>query len=241
MKAIIVEDEYLSLDELKSIIEENSNIEVIDTFDNGLDALNFINKNYVDTIFLDINLPILDGMNLARTINKFEKKPKIIFITAYKKHAIEAFELDAFDYIMKPYSDERIICTLEKLEKEYEKEKIVNQKTEKISSKVTIREKKEMIVLDAEEIYMCQADDKETIVYTDNNKYLVPECLSEIYKDLPKDIFLKTHRSYIVNLNKIKKVISSGNSTYKLVLEREGLEGLVSRSHLKEFRERVGM
>ena len=115
MNCIIVEDEFPAREELKYFIKNYSDIKIINEFDNGLDVLKFIQKNIIDIIFLDINIPMLDGMLLAKTIDKFKFKPKIVFITAYKEHAVEAFELEAFDYVLKPYSDQRIINTLNKL------------------------------------------------------------------------------------------------------------------------------
>lgn len=117
MKAIIVEDEFPAREELKYFIKNFSNIEILNEFDNGVEVLKFIQENVVDVIFLDINIPLLDGMLLARTISNFKFKPKVVFITAYKEHAVDAFELEAFDYILKPYSDDRIISMLNKLEK----------------------------------------------------------------------------------------------------------------------------
>ena len=119
MKAIIVEDEFPAREELKYFIKNFSKIEILNEFDNGVEVLKFIQANIVDVIFLDINIPLLDGMLLARTINNFKFKPKIVFITAYKEHAVDAFELEAFDYILKPYSDDRIISMLNKQEKSY--------------------------------------------------------------------------------------------------------------------------
>lgn len=119
MKAIIVEDEFPAREELKYFIKNFSKIEILNEFDNGVEVLKFIQENIVDVIFLDINIPLLEGMLLARTINNFKFKPKIVFITAYKEHAVDAFELEAFDYILKPYSDDRIISMLNKLEKSY--------------------------------------------------------------------------------------------------------------------------
>ena len=116
MKSIIVEDEFPAREELKYFINNFSNIDILAEFDNGLDVLKFIQNNFVDVIFLDINIPQLDGMLLAKTINQFKYKPKIVFITAYADYAIEAFNLKIFDYILKPYSDERIISMLNKLE-----------------------------------------------------------------------------------------------------------------------------
>ncbi|MFR1932072.1 MAG: response regulator, partial [Clostridioides difficile] len=104
MNVIIVEDEFPARKELRYFIENNTSMNIVGEFDNGLDVLSFIQENNIDAIFLDINIPKLDGMLLAKTINKFKNKPKIIFITAYENYAVEAFNLDIFDYILKPYS-----------------------------------------------------------------------------------------------------------------------------------------
>ena len=116
MKAIIVEDEILAREELEYLIEAHSEIEVTDCFEDGLDVLKFLQEQETDAIFLDINIPSLDGMLLASNISKFAKKPYIIFTTAYKEHAAQAFELEAFDYILKPYDEKRIAPMLHKLE-----------------------------------------------------------------------------------------------------------------------------
>lgn len=134
MKAIIVEDEFPAREELKYFIKNFSKIEILNEFDNGVEVLKFIQENIVDVIFLDINIPLLEGMLLARTINNFKFKPKIVFITAYKEHAVDAFELEAFDYILKPYSDDRIISMLNKLEKSYSSNISIDNKLEEEKS-----------------------------------------------------------------------------------------------------------
>ncbi|MFL6516545.1 MAG: response regulator, partial [Bacillus sp. (in: firmicutes)] len=107
MRAIIVEDEVPAREELEYLIDAYSEIEVTDYFDDGLDVLKFLHEQETDVIFLDINIPSLDGMLLASTISKFTKRPYIVFTTAYKEHAAQAFELEAFDYILKPYDEKR--------------------------------------------------------------------------------------------------------------------------------------
>ena len=119
MKAIIVEDEILAREELEYLIEAHSEIKVTDCFEDGLDVLKFLQEQETDAIFLDINIPSLDGMLLASNISKFAKRPYIIFTTAYKEHAVRAFELEAFDYILKPYDEKRIAAMLHKLEATY--------------------------------------------------------------------------------------------------------------------------
>lgn len=102
MRALIVEDEIPASEELSYLIQEHSQIEVVDCLEDGLDVLKFLQEQEVDVLFLDINIPSLDGMMLAHHIGKFARKPYIVFTTAYKEHAAEAFELEAFDYILKP-------------------------------------------------------------------------------------------------------------------------------------------
>lgn len=240
MRCIIVEDEFPAREELKYFIKNYSDIEIINEFDNGLDVLKFIQENSIDVIFLDINIPMLDGMLLAKTINKFKSKPKIVFITAYKEHAVEAFELDVFDYVLKPYSDERIISTLNKLK---DSELIKNNPRKEISEDkndmhdaVTLWKNDKMVVLKTSDIYYCEAHERETLVYTKNEEYIVKSSISEFYKSIASNQFFKTHRSYIVNINKIKEIIPWFNSTYILKLNDIDREIPVSRSKIKEFR-----
>lgn len=244
MKAIIVEDEFPAREELKYFIKNFSKIEILNEFDNGVEVLKFIQAKIVDVIFLDINIPLLDGMLLARTINNFKFKPKIVFITAYKEHAVDAFELEAFDYILKPYSDDRIISMLNKLEKSYssnisidnklEEEKKFVQKSK--ASSISLWKNDKLRVVNIKDIYYCEARERETIVYTKDSEYIVKESIKEFEKNLDTNLFFKTHRSYIVNVSKINEIIPWFNNTYKLKLDDINSEIPVSRSKIKDFR-----
>ena len=243
MKAIIVEDEFPAREELKYFIEKFSKIEVLNEFDNGVDVLKFIQENIVDVIFLDINIPLLDGMLLAKTISKFKIKPRIVFITAYKEYALDSFELGVFDYILKPYSDERIIFMLNKLEKSQldntiDKricdEKINNQK-QNIRT-ISLWKNNKLNVVNIDDIYYCEARERETLVYTKNSEYIVKSCIKEFEKNLDTNLFFKTHRSYVVNLSKISEIIPWFNYTYKLNLYDINIQVPVSRSKIKDFR-----
>lgn len=236
MKGIIVEDEYLSREELKYFINNYSSIEIAGEFDDGLDVLKFLQENEIDVIFLDINIPSLDGVFLAKNISKFAVKPYIIFITAYKEHAAEAFEIEAFDYILKPYSEDRIISMLRKLEMNCNLEKNKNSENHTLY-KINLWKNEKIIVLDMDEIYYCIAKDGITCVYTKNEEYLVHSSISEFYDTLPKDKFYKCHRSYIVNITKIREIIPWFNNTYNLKLNGIDKEIPVSRSKIKKFKQ----
>lgn len=108
LKALIVEDEYLAREELQYLISTHSQIDVVASFDDGLEAFKYLQSHKVDIVFLDINIPSIDGMLLARNIHQFQHKPHIVFTTAYKEYAVDAFELEAFDYLLKPISETRV-------------------------------------------------------------------------------------------------------------------------------------
>jgi len=234
MRVIIVDDEFLAREELKYFIQNYSNLDIIGEFADGIEVLKFIQNNEVDVIFLDINIPSLDGVLLAKSISKFIKKPYIIFITAYKEHAVEAFEVEAFDYILKPYSESRIISMLKKLESSNINEK--NLSLNNISNKISLWKNEKIIVVDVDNIYYCLARERVTFIFTKNEEYSVNLCISEFYKKLPKNIFFKCHRSYIVNLNKISEIIPWFNNTYNLKLQNINHDIPVSRSNIKEFK-----
>ncbi|WP_334292805.1 LytTR family DNA-binding domain-containing protein [Peptoclostridium litorale] len=235
LNCIIVDDEYPAREELKYFIREFSDIEILEEFDSPLEALKYIEKQNVDVIFLDISMPGLDGISLGRIISRFEEKPKIVFITAYREHAIDAFEIDAFDYILKPYSKERIIGLLKKLQKS--SAKASGESIEKI----TLWKDEKIIVLDIGDIYYCEASERNTIVHSKDESYIENTSISDFYKRLPKDRFFRTHRSYIVNLDKIKEIIPWFNNTYNIRLKDDVGEVPVSRSNIKDFRKIMGI
>lgn len=236
MRAIIVEDEFLAREELKYFIKNHSSIEVVDELEDGIEVLKFIQQNEVDVIFLDINIPSLDGVLLAQNMSKFSKKPAIVFITAYKEHAVEAFEVEAFDYILKPYSESRIISMLKKLEDSYNLPK-GSSETSAVIDKINLWKNEKIIVVDLDDIYYCAAKERVTFVYTKEEEYSVNTSISEFYNSLPRNKFFKCHRSYIVNINKIKEIIPWFNNTYNLKLKDIEEDIPVSRSHIKEFKE----
>jgi len=236
LKCIIVDDEYPSREELKYFINNYSNIEIIKEFDDSLTALKFIEKNKVDLIFLDINMPNLDGICLGKIINKFEEKPIIVFITAYKEYAIDAFEIEAVDYILKPYSEERIINAIKRIEKSYNENRIISEDKGLIKDKITLWRNDKMKVINIEDICYCEVKERDTMVYTRNESYIANMSISSFYKKLPKQKFFRSHRSFIINIDKVVEIIPWFNSTYNVMLKGLNVQIPVSRSNIKEFR-----
>lgn len=239
MKAIIVEDEFLAQEELSYLIKKHSNINIDATFEDGLDVLKYLQNNQVDAIFLDINIPSLDGVLLAQNISKFAHRPSIIFITAYKEHAVEAFEIEAFDYILKPYHEARIVTMLQKLEALHQSSAAVSEltpPTARSSHSINLIKDERIIVTDINDIYYAAADEKVTRVYTRREEFVMPMNITEFYSRLPEEYFFRCHRSYCVNLSKIREIVPWFNNTYILRLSDLEFEVPVSRSKVKEFR-----
>ena len=249
MKAIIVEDEIPAREELEYLVKEYSSIEITDSFDDGLDVLKFLQESETDAIFLDINIPSLDGMLLASNISKFAKRPFIIFTTAYKEHAAKAFELEAFDYILKPYNEKRIAAMLSRLEAAFDQsqngitgKKEVTHPPERegihgVAGRVNLRKNDKIIVTDVNDIYYASASEKVTLVYTRNEEYVMHMSISEFHSQLPPNLFFQCHRSYTVNLAKINEIVPWFNQTYMLRLADIKAEIPVSRSKVKAFKQ----
>jgi two-component system, LytTR family, response regulator len=255
MRAIIVEDEVPAREELEYLVEAYSEIEVTNFFDDGLDVLKFLQEHETDVIFLDINIPSLNGMLLASTISKFTKRPYIVFTTAYKEHAAQAFELEAFDYILKPYDEKRIAGMLSRLESAFKRDHVeitlpnrnlkslLNSKGQQreiptqASSRINLKKNDKIIVTDANDIYYAIASEKVTMVYTQQEEYTMPMSITEFDSLLPENLFFRCHRSYTVNLTKIREIVPWFNQTYMLRLKDLPEEIPVSRSKVKEFRQ----
>jgi two-component system, LytTR family, response regulator len=238
MRAIIVEDEIPAKEELEYLVDTHSNIEIVATFEDGLDVLKFLQEEEVDAIFLDINIPSLDGMLLAGSISKFAKKPYIIFTTAYKEHAAQAFELEAFDYILKPYEEKRIAAMLLKLEAAFQNGRQTQEEIpQDRNRRINLRKNENIIVTDVNDIYYAEASEKITLVYTESEEYTMPMSITEFQDSLPQDLFFRCHRSYSVNLSKIHEIVPWFNNTYVLKLKGIKAEIPVSRSKSKAFRQ----
>lgn len=236
MNCIIIDDEYPAREELKCFINKFSNITIVDEFEDSIDALEYVEKNRPDVIFLDINMPKLDGMTLGRIINNLHDKICIVFITAHREYALDAFEVEAFDYILKPYSQSRIIRTLNRLEESKNQDNI-----KCVNNKITLRKDNKLKVINIYDICYCEAKEKETIIYTESISYLEHCNISKFYDKLPKEKFFKTHRSFIVNLDKITEIIPWFNNTYMIKLKGVGEEIPVSRNNINTFRHLMGI
>ncbi|MFP7493080.1 LytTR family DNA-binding domain-containing protein [Terribacillus saccharophilus] len=237
LRAIIAEDEFPAQEELQYLIDTYSSIEVTDCFDDGLDVLKYFQENTTDVLFLDINLPSLDGMMLAGSLAQFKHKPIIVFTTAYKEHAAKAFELEAFDYILKPYSEERVAAMLKKLEAQQTSTSAEKIEPAESPARLNVWKEEKIYVIDLKEVAYAEADEKQTVVHTKDDVYTYPGSISTFEQQLPAETFFRCHRSYIINTEKIHEILPWFHNTYLIKMKGLSEQIPVSRSKAKPFRQ----
>ncbi|EHI69057.1 LytR/AlgR family response regulator transcription factor [Streptococcus ictaluri] len=241
MKVVIIDDEPLARMELAFLLEQTQQVESIFQGESIEDALQLILTQQPDLLFLDIHLTDESGLDLAKTVSSVSNPPLIIFATAYDNHAVEAFEVNALDYILKPFEGSRI-------QKAIEKAQLALTNKQSSSSKESLQQKERLTIEVDERIYLlpfseivyCEVQGKETTVYTAKKQYTSHISLGAIEKQLKASRFLKVHRSYLINLDEIKEIQPWFNQTYQVTMSNGG-KVPVSRSYLKQFKEQVGL
>jgi DNA-binding LytR/AlgR family response regulator len=242
INCIIIDDERHARIELIYHLNEFKDINVTSDFDNGLDAINFIKKNDVDLIFLDINMTISSGIDIAKEIVSLNLKrtPYIVFVTAYDQFAIDAFDLNAIDYIMKPIIKDRFKKCIDKIYKNFEKNKINKQNfndTNNYKDDIISLSKNNIVYpIKKSQIKLVYIKDRLLIIETIKGEFTITASLNEFEENLPNDIFLRVHRSYLININYIEEIIPWFNSTYKVKLFDIDMEIPISRNQTQEFK-----
>lgn len=236
IRTVIVDDEYPTRQELASILGNISDVEIVAECSIGQEALEYLENNRADIIFLDIEMPQINGLEIAKIIRTtIPNPPQIVFSTGYGQFAVQAFDLQAFDYVLKPYTQERILITIMRyrnLKKQTEKLK------PKDGFKLPIWHNEKMILLNPEtEISLVRAELQKIIISTDKGEFEINASLKDIEQKLKDHGFLRTHKSYIVNLSKIREIIPWFNDTFILTLENcDQKEIPVSRHYLPDFK-----
>ncbi|MGF1691825.1 LytR/AlgR family response regulator transcription factor [Photobacterium kagoshimensis] len=244
LKAVIVEDEYLAQEELKYLISQYSNIDVVAVFDDGLQAFKYLQGHTVDVLFLDINVPSIDGMMLAKNLHNTKKAPKMVFTTAYKEHALDAFDIEAVDYLLKPLNVERVQRVLEKLEHQVPvqstmQDTVQTRPSTLSAATIPLQQQNRICIIHINDIHYAIAKEKITEVYTQEGQYIAPYTISELMLRLPEELFFRSHRSYCLNLNKVTQITPGMNSTYIVNVQHSNTDIPVSRSNIKLFRTKM--
>ncbi|GJQ63084.1 MAG: DNA-binding response regulator [Melioribacteraceae bacterium] len=198
MRCIIVDDEEMSRQIIGKFVDQTDYLEKVGSFDSAIDASAQLRKESVDIIFLDIEMPEMSGMDLIKVL---KDKPQIILITSEQKYAVEAFEYEVTDYLLKPLTYARFLKAVEKAKEKINSTAPVN--TAPKDDSVFIKVDSRLVKLQKQDILYIEALRDYVIVHTDSKKYTVFSTMKGIEKNLPSDEFIRVHRSYIIRLDKI--------------------------------------
>jgi len=247
IKAVIIEDEMPARELLKAYLAKERDIEIAEECENGFEGIKAIAKHHPDLIFLDVQMPKLTGFEMLELLDEF---PQIIFTTAYDQYAIKAFELNAVDYLMKPFSKERFSQAIEKARK-----RISDKENSEATVKTLVKKVKEeagtidrifvktgsrIDVIPVSEIIRIDAQDDYAEIITKNKSYLKKETMNFLEKNLPRANFIRVHRSSIINSDYMEKIEKYGKESYIVVL-KDGSRVNVSKSRIKELRNTLGI
>jgi two-component system LytT family response regulator len=243
IKALIIDDEELARELVKNYLKNVPEIDIIGECSNGFEGIKSIQELKPDLIFLDIQMPKLNGFEMLEILDEI---PEVIFITAHNQFAIKAFEMNAVDYLLKPYSADRLIFAVHKaVEKLAHKEagtedihKLVRQPlTEKIE-RVVVKTGIKIRVIPVEKINYLEAQDDYVMIYTDEGKHLKQATMSFFEENLDSNAFIRVHRSYIVRIDQVMQLEPYGKDTYVAKL-KNGVTLKVSKSGLKNLKQKL--
>jgi len=248
-RVLVVDDEQHARDDLAYLLESSGAIDEIETAASATEALVSLQKAPADVVFLDIRMPGLDGIQLAKTLGQFTNPPAVVFVSAHEEHAVEAFAIDATDYLLKPVSAERLSATLQRLEgrvggkaggTDAPTQSVRNEDDDLPFVAVEVAGKTRLI--DRGEIRYVESEGDYVRLHTYKDGYLVRRSLSSLAERWGSEGFIRVHRSFLVNLRHVVEIQPYFNQTLIVRLNDSGETKIpVSRRRARQLRERLGL
>jgi two-component system LytT family response regulator len=242
-KTLLIDDERLAREELKSLLKEYHEIEIIDEAKNGEEGIQKIKELKPDLIFLDINMPGINGFDM---IKQLEEIPRVIFVTAYDEYALKAFEVNALDYILKPVDPERLREAIQKLTTEDDfvssQQTIISRKERVLSvnDRVFIKDGEKCWFVELSKVRMLESDGNYVKVYFDNFRPLILRSLNSFEDRLDPEQFFRANRKYIINLQWVSSIENWFNGGLQVEL-KEGEKVEISRRQAIRFKEMMSL
>ncbi|MDF2883063.1 MAG: two component transcriptional regulator, LytTR family [Clostridiaceae bacterium] len=253
LRCVIVEDEIHIAEELIFLLSKYDFIKIKARASNGEEGLKIIKEVKPDIVFLDINMPGMNGLDLANIIRKNNIETVIIFVTAYENYALKAFEIEALDYVLKPFDEDRLENTIKRIKTHFKlngkKDNNIDDKIQEILEKLGKEEKRlkklpcehygKIIFVRIDDICFCYTENDKTYVKSKDKEYVTIYNLSEIEE---KTKLIRVHRSFVINKDNIKEFYALFNYSYKVVMnDSNNTEIPVSRNKIKELKTILGL
>lgn len=241
MKVLIVDDEPLAREELHYLIKDNAAVTTIYEADGVVEAQKLVAKDHPDLMFLDIQLTDGSGMAFAESLKSQPDHPYIVFATAYDQYALDAFDADAVDYLLKPFSKERVDDAINRVSKLVNNSQPLSVGTQRENPRLSITNDDKTIILQKDSITFIQSQDGNTLVYAKGGHQITSkQSLTNLLKQLDPHKFIRVHRSFVVNLDMVSELQPSFNHTYELTL-KDNSKIPVSRSYVNSTKQALGM
>jgi two-component system, LytTR family, response regulator LytT len=256
LSAVIVDDEQLARDELAYLLKNADDVNVVAQGKNGLEAVSLIKEHTPDLVFLDVQMPGLDGFGvIKKLLDKRIPLPKIVFATAFDQYAVKAFEVNAVDYLLKPFDKKRVSQAIQKARAQQDADDAPAERFEtlvrmlesqKRPNKILLKAVGRMFLVDQKDICYAWIEDGVITVVTAGTAGMEGQSncrtLEELLDTLDSKLFWRAHRSYLVNINRIREVVPWFKSSYQLRMDdKKQAEIPVSRAQTKRLRELFGL
>ncbi len=257
LSAVIVDDEQLARDELAFLLKDVGDVDVVAQGKNGVEGVNLIREHNPDLVFLDVQMPGLDGFGvIKKLLDKKVTLPKIVFATAFDQYAVKAFEVNAVDYLLKPFDKKRVAQSVQKVRAKLESGSASSDKLETLvrmlesqkpsASKILIKAGGRLFLVNQKDIGFASIEEGVITVVTSGSNGIEGQSncrtLEELLDSLDPNLFWRAHRSYLVNINRIKEVVPWFKSSYQLRMDdKKQTEIPVSRAQTKRLRELFGL
>lgn len=251
IRALIVDDEPLARERMRSLLAGETDVDVVGEATNGLEAVDAILDQSPDLVFLDVQMPKLDGFEVIQTVGA-ERMPAVVFVTAYDQHALRAFEVQALDYLLKPFDRDRFQGALKRVRRQMENSDsgdlgrrllalvrdLKNDRPTK-AERLVVKSGGRLFFLRAEEIDWIEAAGNYVRLHVGAEAHLLRETMTSIEGRLHPETFFRIHRSHIVNIERIKELQPWFNGEYVVIL-RNGTRLTLSRGYREKLQERLG-
>jgi two-component system LytT family response regulator len=244
LQTLIIEDEELARNLLRSYLKDNPDIEVIGECENGFDGVKSINDKKPDLVFLDIQMPKITGFEM---IELLDYKPQIIFTTAYDQYALKAFELNAIDYLLKPFSKERLLAAIDKVKHRIQNEEPIDDKLEELSNyrpgeefidRIVVKDRHKIHIITVDQIRYIESLDDYVMIYTYDGRHMKQKTMKYFENNLDPKNFIRIHRSYIVQVENIAEIQQYEKESYIVILKDKDKTKLkVSKTGYKRIKE----
>jgi len=246
LRALLVDDEPLARERLRALLDEaDADIEIVAEAGGGKDAVSLIHEHEPDVVFLDVQMPVLDGFDVVDLLPESgAERPQIVFVTAYDEYAIQAFEVHALDYLTKPVRLDRLTKTLDRVkealgEADNRLDELRNARRNQLLKRLTVHVGRRLRVVPLDDVKWVEAEEGLVFAHTPDGRYRTDFTLGELEERLPSDHFVRTHRSTIVNLDAVHELVPWSSGTYRLRLT-DGTKLSVARRRVDDVKEALG-